>query len=388
MHHYKLKMEESLTFKINLKIVKEALISTYKHCRYDIQLYLNNKLIIDDNVTNIILNNLIKDIDEDVEEIVILVKGCGSHKCCPGLVWDLRHDGEFLIISNIAWKERFSKPKNIKGTFKILLEDYKKEIIRIKKEIPQSSNKENINRKYNKWEMREFKVNEYIKVSFGVWFDYIDTIILVGGDPLAVDICLAHDQLVPDNIKINSIDDLVPFFHDQMYDYDIRLSEPCSLLKTKQNEFWGICSNLQVFVENNYNTDFLTAHIAFPLLKKLMKLNDPLAKQVFLPELKKRFEAANIHVLEFFIDANYLKYLEIEDIKRVFGEIFTQDEYSFVELLEVFEHAEKYYNNYHKLEKYKQIIIQECLKKNPYPKSYKLKEILTREKNKKDKEID
>lgn len=34
-------------------------------------------------------------------------------------------------------------------------------------------------------------------------------------------------------------------------------------------EFWGHCSNMQVWVENNYDTRLLHRWLAFPLLKKL-----------------------------------------------------------------------------------------------------------------------
>ena len=43
-------------------------------------------------------------------------------------------------------------------------------------------------------------------------------------------------------------------------------------------EFWGHCSNLQVWYENNYNSRLLHRNLAFPLLKRLTNEGDPKAK--------------------------------------------------------------------------------------------------------------
>ena len=42
-----------------------------------------------------------------------------------------------------------------------------------------------------------------------------------------------------------------------------------------EEEFWGHCSNLQVWAENDYDTRLLHRNLAFPLLKKLVELEDP-----------------------------------------------------------------------------------------------------------------
>jgi hypothetical protein len=45
-------------------------------------------------------------------------------------------------------------------------------------------------------------------------------------------------------------------------------------------KFWGYCSVLQAWAENEYNTKLLDSSFAFPLLEKLAKLGDPLAEKV------------------------------------------------------------------------------------------------------------
>ena len=54
-------------------------------------------------------------------------------------------------------------------------------------------------------------------------------------------------------------------------------------------EFWAHCSNLQVWVENEYDTRLLHRNLAFPLLKELSDKGDPLAKVKFKEEIAKSF---------------------------------------------------------------------------------------------------
>lgn len=52
-----------------------------------------------------------------------------------------------------------------------------------------------------------------------------------------------------------------------------------------EQEFWGICSNLQEWYENGYDTRLLHTNLAFNLLKALVKAGDLIAKRVFKTEL-------------------------------------------------------------------------------------------------------
>ncbi len=53
-------------------------------------------------------------------------------------------------------------------------------------------------------------------------------------------------------------------------------------------EFWGHCSNIQAWYENNYDTRLLDSNFSFPLLKELVKMGDSKAKNVFKEEIVKR----------------------------------------------------------------------------------------------------
>lgn len=78
-------------------------------------------------------------------------------------------------------------------------------------------------------------------------------------------------------------------------------------------EFWGHCSNLQVWYENNYDTRILHSNLAFPLLRALEKAGDRLAKKVFKEEIALRLASGYPSVVQYLINENYLKYLDDEE---------------------------------------------------------------------------
>ena len=79
-------------------------------------------------------------------------------------------------------------------------------------------------------------------------------------------------------------------------------------------EFWGYCSNLQVWAENNYDTRLLHRNVAFPLLKKLSETGDPLAKKVFKEEITKRFSSGHFSVMMFLLEEGYLSNFNKEEL--------------------------------------------------------------------------
>ena len=90
---------------------------------------------------------------------------------------------------------------------------------------------------------------------------------------------------------------------------------PRDLGITPEQEFWAHCSNLQVWVENNYDTHLLDSNLAFPLLKKLTEAEDKLAKRVFKEEITKRLLENYIQVKFFLIEEKYLDNFNREEIK-------------------------------------------------------------------------
>ncbi|MBD3254056.1 MAG: hypothetical protein GF383_03145, partial [Candidatus Lokiarchaeota archaeon] len=79
-------------------------------------------------------------------------------------------------------------------------------------------------------------------------------------------------------------------------------------------EFWGHCSNIQVWVENDYNTRLLASNIAFPLLKKLADAGDSKAQLILKEEIVKRLDTGYLPVVLYLMNSGYLKYLDKEEL--------------------------------------------------------------------------
>ena len=78
-------------------------------------------------------------------------------------------------------------------------------------------------------------------------------------------------------------------------------------------EFWGHCSNLQMWHEHNYDTRLLHSNLSFPLLRKLADVGDPQAMRVFKEEIAKRFESGVPSVQIYLREEGYLAYLDDDD---------------------------------------------------------------------------
>jgi len=84
-----------------------------------------------------------------------------------------------------------------------------------------------------------------------------------------------------------------------------------------ETEFWGHCSNIQAWYENNYDTRILHRNLAFPLLKALTAANDALAKKVFKEEIALRLESGYPSVVFYLIERMYLRLLTEEELNTV-----------------------------------------------------------------------
>ena len=149
--------------------------------------------------------------------------------------------------------------------------------------------------------MLEFKINDYLtlKLEKGRTNIYINDekfefycerlVVVIQSDNLS-----NFDDL-------ESIDDLN---HDQ---------SSLSISILPKEEFWGHCSNLQSWVENEYNTTILHSSLSFPLLKKLTEVGDPVANKYFKDEIGKRFISKNPSTSIFLIEEDYLNFLNDEE---------------------------------------------------------------------------
>ncbi|MBD3255552.1 MAG: hypothetical protein GF383_10685 [Candidatus Lokiarchaeota archaeon] len=76
-----------------------------------------------------------------------------------------------------------------------------------------------------------------------------------------------------------------------------------------ETEFWAHASNLQAWVEHDYDTRLLHRSLAFPLLKRLTELGDPAAKRAFKEEIARRYAEGNQTVRTFLEEEGYLELL-------------------------------------------------------------------------------
>lgn len=108
-----------------------------------------------------------------------------------------------------------------------------------------------------------------------------------------------------------SIDQASDFYNKQL-EHKIT---PQDVGLTPEEEFKGHCSNLQVWVENNYDTCLLHRNLAFPLLTKLSKVGDPIAQDVLAQEIIERFKSGSTTVQLYLIINYYLRLLKTEAVE-------------------------------------------------------------------------
>jgi len=167
--------------------------------------------------------------------------------------------------------------------------------------------------------MKEFHVNEFITLKFITPF----TFIYVAGKHFIhckrIIIELEHNSAkIFDDIE--SIDEAVEdykhfFINSEIYEEnngELRLKEKFYQMRliTPKDEFWAHCSNIQSWVDNNYNTNIIHSNLAFPLLKELVKAGDLQAKEVFLEQIMMRISNGYKPVIDYLFEEGFKKKID------------------------------------------------------------------------------
>lgn len=159
--------------------------------------------------------------------------------------------------------------------------------------------------------MAEFKINKYITLRL----ENYETIIYI--QDRRFNVCkylLLHIPM--DNITeydlLDSIDEAA-----EKLDRSLEYPAENQIKIMPYTEFWGHCSNLQVWAENNYDSRLLHRNLAFPLLKKLADVGDQTANRVFKEEIAKRIINGNFTVFLYLLKQGYLSYLTKDEIKFI-----------------------------------------------------------------------
>jgi len=184
--------------------------------------------------------------------------------------------------------------------------------------------------------MKEFKINEFITLKL----ENNETIIYVKSKKFRQ--CLRLVLQIPKNDlekfdQIDSIDEATEVYKHLYKNLIIPSTNtieeelPFSILP--EQEFQAHCSNLQAWVENEYDTRLLHSNLSFPLLKELTEIGDPLAKKVFKNEIIERFASGYKSVIIYLKNAGYLKFLKRDEIEIIVIDLFKKADLEVLESL-------------------------------------------------------
>ena len=111
--------------------------------------------------------------------------------------------------------------------------------------------------------------------------------------------------------RIDSIDEA-----EQMLDGRLHGRQGVGTISPEM-EFWGHCSNIQTWVEHDYDTRILHRNLAFPMLKRLMELGDQKARKVYKEEIISRFSSGHVPVMEFLVQGGYLSGISQDELNEM-----------------------------------------------------------------------
>ncbi len=191
--------------------------------------------------------------------------------------------------------------------------------------------------------MNEFKVNDFItlRLEDGDTNIYVKNKLFRQCKFLFIDIPVNKAQLYD---EIESIDEV-----SEKYDRAMEPSENYVRKIPSKVEFWGHCSNLQVWAEENYNTDIIHSNLAFPLLERLVEEGDLIARRVFKEEIVKKIKSGYIPTIIFLEEEDYINYLSNEEISSL---LLDSEIRLFEKILESYRngiHIQKLVNNLFKI---------------------------------------
>ena len=155
---------------------------------------------------------------------------------------------------------------------------------------------------------KEYKINEYITLKL----EDKRTQIYVNGKKFLQ--CMGLFLQIPPQTRhlyeeLESIDEAV-----EVYKYPSLFQNRTI---TPEQEFWAHCSNLQAWVEHQYDTRLLMSNASFPLLKKLTEAGDPIARKVFKEEIAQRLESGYPSVVQYLIIQGYISHFTPFEFKTI-----------------------------------------------------------------------
>ena len=168
----------------------------------------------------------------------------------------------------------------------------------------------------------EKEINQYITLKL----EYGRTLIYVDGKRFIQ--CIRLILNIPkDNVplydEVDSIDEAAKLYSKHVFQNRIvrgPMAAPVPNQRhniTPEQEFWGHCSNIQAWVEHDYDTRILMSNISFPLLRELTRAGDPLAKKIFKEEIALRLESGQPSVVQYLINQGYIQNFSPSEFKTI-----------------------------------------------------------------------
>ena len=108
---------------------------------------------------------------------------------------------------------------------------------------------------------------------------------------------------------------------DEVFEYYSRKNERNKFVLDPEQEFIGHCSNIEAWVENDFNVNILHTSLSFPLLIRLSYLGNAKAKTALKEEIAERLLTKNRNTVLYFLETDYLFLFEIEELEFLFEQI-------------------------------------------------------------------
>jgi len=163
--------------------------------------------------------------------------------------------------------------------------------------------------------MKEFVIDNHITLRL-IKRGSLKTIIFVDGEEFmqCKYLLIINPQEKEAQKEIKSVDEASKLL---VRDLEREL-KPIDLGITPEQEFWGHCSNLQVWVENNYDQNIIHTNLGLPLLKKLAENGVPKAKSKFREVVIETFEKRRIKKILYLFEGEFFKFFNYEEYKELY----------------------------------------------------------------------
>lgn len=163
--------------------------------------------------------------------------------------------------------------------------------------------------------MVKFTINKFLdlRLEYGRTNIYVNNELFLQCKYLLIEIPISEIESFEEISSINEVIDKL--------DKSLEVSENKDNRISPEIQFWGHCSNLQAWYENNYNNCLMHSNLAFPLLKRLTEVGDLIAKNVFKEEIAKRFEEGQLNGIQCLLYNGYLDYLKEDEKEYVLNQL-------------------------------------------------------------------